>query len=100
MAKQMIHTGEPLSADEALNRGLVRRLFNDNALMAAAIRLAKVIAAASPHSIAPGKALFSKMIDRQPDTGTLSIVNNLHATELLRNADARFLCQKIYLWGG
>ena len=62
-ALEMLLTGEPLSAEEALLHGLVNRVVGEEALPVEGERLARAIADASPLTIAIGKQAFYRQIE-------------------------------------
>jgi len=62
-AMEMLLTGEPISAQEALVHGLVSRVVPDEELEAETRRLAHKIAQASPYVVALGKQAFYRQIE-------------------------------------
>lgn len=66
-ALEMLLTGEPLSAQEALQHGLVNKVVPEEALEAETRALAERIAAASPFTVAIGKQAFYRQIDLPQD---------------------------------
>ena len=62
-ALEMLLTGEPLSAEEALLHGLVNRVVGEEALPVEGERLARAIADGSPLTIAIGKQAFYRQIE-------------------------------------
>ena len=63
VAMRMLLTGEPISAREALEAGLVNQIASPADLRAATMELARKTASAPPAAIAMGKAAFYKHID-------------------------------------
>ncbi len=61
-AMEMLLTGEPISADEALAAGLVNRVVPSSELAAATRALAAKIATSSPFVVAIGKAAFYRQL--------------------------------------
>ena len=67
-AKEMIYTGQMISADVALTMGLVNEVFDDNALLESVLDIAKKIASNAPIAT----RLAKKMLNRHPwDVQTL-----------------------------
>lgn len=62
-AMEMLLTGEPISAQEALAHGLVNRIVPDDALEAETRQLARKIAKASPYVVALGKQAFYRQVE-------------------------------------
>jgi len=62
-AMEMLLTGEPISAQRALEWGLVNRVVAANALDAETLALAKTIAAKPPATVAAGKRGFYPQMD-------------------------------------
>ena len=62
-ALEMLLTGEPLTAEEAMLHGLVNKVVPAEALAAETERLARRIADASPLTIATGKQAFYRQIE-------------------------------------
>jgi len=62
-AFEMLVTGEPISAAEALQHGLVNRVVSAASLEAEAGALATKIAAASPFVVGLGKQAFYRQLD-------------------------------------
>jgi enoyl-CoA hydratase/carnithine racemase len=62
-AMEMLLTGEPISAQEALAAGLVNRLASPEDLAAETLRLAQQIASASRFVVGIGKEAFYRQID-------------------------------------
>ncbi len=58
MAKQMILTGDPISAAKAYRLGLVNAVVAAEDLDGAAMRLAETLAARPPRAVATGKRLI------------------------------------------
>ncbi len=62
-AMEMLLTGRPISAQEALDFGLISRIVPANELEDQVMDLAKQIASASAHTLALGKAAFYQQIE-------------------------------------
>lgn len=62
-ALEMLLTGEPISAQEALVHGLVSRVVPDEELEAQTWQLAQKIASASPYVVALGKQAFYRQLE-------------------------------------
>lgn len=62
-AMEMLLTGEPISAQEALLHGLVSRVVPDEELEEQTWQLARKIAAASPYVVALGKQAFYRQLE-------------------------------------
>ena len=62
-AMEMLLTGRPISAQEALDFGLVSRIVPAEELEGRVMELAKQIASASAHTLALGKAAFYQQIE-------------------------------------
>lgn len=60
---EMLLTGEPISASDALAAGLVNKVVRADQLESAARELAEKIAALSPYTVGLGKEAFYKQID-------------------------------------
>jgi enoyl-CoA hydratase/carnithine racemase len=62
-AMEMLLTGEPISAQRALEWGLVNRVVTLDALEQATMDLAKILAAKPPATVAAGKRAFYQQMD-------------------------------------
>jgi enoyl-CoA hydratase/carnithine racemase len=62
-AMEMLLTGEPVSAEEALRMGLLNRVVEPGQERGEAIRLAKVVAAKSSYTLKIGKEAFYRQIE-------------------------------------
>ena len=62
-AMEMLLTGRPISAQEALDFGLISRIAPADELEAQTMELARQIASASAHTLALGKAAFYQQIE-------------------------------------
>jgi len=64
-AKEMVLTGEPLTAEEALRIGLVNRVFEPEALLPRAIAAGETIAAKGPVAVALAKRVIQEGQDAE-----------------------------------
>lgn len=62
VALEMLFTGEPISAQEALRHGLISKVVQEEQLEAETMRIAKKIASLSRPVVALGKATFYKQL--------------------------------------
>jgi enoyl-CoA hydratase len=69
IAKQMILTGEPLSAERAYDLGLVNELAEPGEAVPTALRLARQLAAGAPLALAVGKELIDRGLDLDLESG-------------------------------
>jgi enoyl-CoA hydratase len=69
VAKQMILTGEPLSAERAYDLGLVNELAEPGEAVPTALRLAGQLAAGAPLALAVGKELIDRGLDLDLEAG-------------------------------
>jgi enoyl-CoA hydratase len=67
-AMELILGGEPIKADVALRMGLVNRLFEPDALLAAALEAAEAIAEKGPLAIATAKRVILQGRDADAQT--------------------------------
>lgn len=67
MAKQLIFTGKPIRADEALRIGLVNAVYEPAELMPAAMQMAEQICANAPLAIAAAKECINEEYDLAVD---------------------------------
>lgn len=63
VAMRMLLTGEPISAREALEAGLVNQVVSSDELRAATMELARKVASAPPSAVSMGKAAFYKHVE-------------------------------------
>ena len=63
MAKQLIYTGKPIKAEEALRMGLVNAIYEQSELMNEAIKLADSIIANAPLAVAYAKDCINEEYD-------------------------------------
>jgi enoyl-CoA hydratase/carnithine racemase len=63
-ALQMLLTGEPISADTALEWGLINRVVAAEALEPAVAELVAALSRSSPYTVATGKRAFYDQVDR------------------------------------
>ena len=63
-AHEMLLTGEPMGATEALTRGLVNRVVPEKRLLSTAEELVSLVARHHPEAIRVQKALFREWLDR------------------------------------
>jgi enoyl-CoA hydratase len=66
LAKEMLYTGRALSADEALEAGLVNRVLAEDRVMESALEAAHVIAKAPAGSIALAKRCIDRGVELDP----------------------------------
>jgi len=69
VARQMILTGEPISAERAYALGLVNELADTGRTLETALALAGQLAAGAPHALAAGKELIDRGLDLDLDAG-------------------------------
>ena len=69
IARELIYTGRLVGAEEALQRGLVNAIYPGPELPAAALALARQLAALPPGAIAGAKEAISSGLDRDLATG-------------------------------
>jgi enoyl-CoA hydratase len=85
--RRMFFTGQPVDAQEAYRIGLVDEVVPAEDLMAAATRLAAVIAAKSPLGLRIGKEALNAVEFMDMEEGYA--VEQRHSTRLMATADAR-----------
>ena len=68
-ARLMIYTGEPISGRRAYDWGLVEEVCTASALLETALRIARTLAAQSPHALAVVKALMRETRDAAQGDG-------------------------------
>lgn len=83
-AKSILLTGEPLDAATAERFGLVTGLYEPDALMPAALRLAERIASRAPLSVEATKRVSGRAVDLSPDEA--SVMQN-EIVSILRDSD-------------
>ena len=94
MAKELLFTGRKMKAQEALNCGLVNRVFAQEALMSGAIDLATDIAANAPIAIRAAKAAANLCAEMSLETGleaTLHLYVGCYETQDQQNAMSAFV---------
>lgn len=62
VASEMLFTGEPISAQEALLHGLLSKVVPEGQLEEETMKIAKKIASSSRHVVSLGKAAFNKQL--------------------------------------
>ena len=96
-ARELVYTGEPITAAEAERWGLVERVVPDDELDAATRRWVDAIAAAGPHAIRSQKALVQRWetlpLDHAIQVGIRSFTSAYHTDEPHRYMQA-FLDRK------
>lgn len=93
-AMQMILTGKPIDADEALRIGLVNAVHPQDMMLEEAMSLAETIAAAAPLAVQAAKAAFRDGLDRTLDEGIAIEADRFaecFATEDQKDAMAAFV---------
>lgn len=100
-ALEMLLTGRPISAREALDFGLISRIAPADELEAQTMALARQIASASAHTLALGKAAFYRQIELpRPDAYQFAgkvMVDNLLAADA-REGITAFLEKRAPVW--
>jgi len=100
-AMEMLVTGELLSADEAVQAGLINRVVEDDALDAAVDALAGTIAAKSPRTLAIGKEAFYRQLELNLDDAytyaSEVMARNMGAADAIEGIDA-FLEKRDPTW--
>lgn len=94
MAKELLFTGRKMKAQEALNCGLVNRVFAQEALMSGAIDLATDIAANAPIAIRAAKAAANLCAEMSLETGleaALHLYVGCYETQDQQNAMSAFV---------
>lgn len=94
MAKQLIFSGKPIRADEALRIGLVNAVYSQADLMNEAIALADSIAANAPLAVAAAKECINEEYDLPADEAIRyenELFGNCFATEDQKNGMKAFL---------
>ena len=100
-AMEMLLTGRPISAQEALEFGLISRIVPADELETRTMELARQIASASAHTLALGKAAFYRQIEMsRPDAYRFAsqvMVDNLLAADA-KEGIAAFLEKRPPVW--
>ena len=100
-AMEMLLTGKPISAEEALECGLVNRVVPPEELVEQTLALARQIASASSETVAMGKAAFYRQVEvALPDAYVLAekaMVDNLRTDDAREGIDA-FLSKRPPRW--
>ena len=100
-AMEMLLTGQPISAQEALEFGLISRIAPSDELETQTMALARQIAAASAHTLALGKAAFYQQVEmNRPDAYQFAgrvMVDNLLADDAHEGITA-FLEKRPPVW--
>lgn len=94
MAKELLFTGRKMKAQEALNCGLVNKVFPQEALMSGAIDLATDIAANAPIAIRAAKAAANLCAETSLETGleaALHLYVGCYETQDQQNAMSAFV---------
>ena len=94
MAKQLIYTGKPIKADEALRIGLVNAVVPQPELMDKAMEIANQIAANAPLAVKAAKLCINSEYDMDVDEAILyenGIFGHCFATEDQKNGMKAFL---------
>lgn len=94
MAKQLIFSGKPIRADEALRIGLVNAVYSQADLMNEAIALAESIAANAPLAVAAAKECINEEYDMPADEAIRyenELFGNCFATADQKNGMKAFL---------
>ena len=100
-AMEMLLTGRPISAQEALDFGLISRIAPADELEEQVMDLAKQIASASAHTLALGKAAFYQQIEMDRPSAyqfaSKVMVDNLQADDAKEGISA-FLEKRSPVW--
>lgn len=94
MAKQLIYTGKPIKADEALRIGLVNAVYEQPELMDAAMQMAESICANAPLAVAYAKQCINEEYDLNADDAVAfenKMFGRCFATEDQKNGMKAFL---------
>ena len=94
MAKQLIYTGKPIKADEALRIGLVNAVYEQPELMGAAMQMAESICANAPLAVAYAKQCINEEYDLNADDAVAfenKMFGRCFATEDQKNGMKAFL---------
>lgn len=100
-AMEMLLTGKPISAQEALEFGLISRIARPEELEERVMELAQQIASASAHTLALGKAAFYQQIEMERPSAyqfaSKVMVDNLLAADAKEGISA-FLEKRSPVW--
>jgi len=104
IAAELVLTGRGLTAHEAERVGLVNRVVHDNALAAAAEKLAHTLAALSPSSLRLTKQALA-MSRRRPTAVEIEESERFYVESLMNTPDAiegleAFMAKRAPVWGG
>ena len=103
IAKQLIYTGKPIKADEALRIGLVNAVVPQAELMDKALELANQIAANAPLAVRAAKQCINAEYDMSVDDAIVNesrAFGNCFATEDQKNGMKAFLNKEKYVFQG
>lgn len=103
IAKQLIYTGKPIKADEALRIGLVNAVVPQAELMDKALELANQIAANAPLAVRAAKQCINAEYDMPVDDAIVNesrAFGNCFATEDQKNGMKAFLNKEKYVFQG
>ena len=103
IAKQLIYTGKPIKADEALRIGLVNAVVPQAELMDKALELANQIAANAPWAVRAAKQCINAEYDMPVDDAIVNesrAFGNCFATEDQKNGMKAFLNKEKYVFQG
>ena len=103
IAKQLIYTGKPIKADEALRIGLVNAVVPQAELMDKALELANQIAANAPLAVRAAKQCINAEYDMPVDDAIVNesrAFGNCFATEDQKNGMKAFLNKGKYVFQG
>jgi enoyl-CoA hydratase/carnithine racemase len=102
-AMEMLLTGEPIDAATALERGLVNRVVETEALDAEIGRLAAAIIEKTPVAVAAGKRTFYEQVDaplaQAYESATRAMVCNMMTDDAAEGIDA-FAAKRKPVWKG
>lgn len=103
IAKQLIYTGKPIKADEALRIGLVNAVVPQAELMDKALEIANQIAANAPLAVRAAKQCINAEYDMPVDDAIVNesrAFGNCFATEDQKNGMKAFLNKEKYVFQG
>ena len=103
VAKEMLLTGQPLSAERAWSFGLVNRVSEDGGAVAGALELAELIVANSPTSVRATLQAIDALVAEEDEAGWEQTANGLAtvtAGEDMREGVAAFLDKRAPRWTG
>ena len=103
IAKQLIYTGKPIKADEALRIGLVNAVVPQAELMDKAMELANQIATNAPLAVRAAKQCINAEYDMPVDDAIVNesrAFGNCFATEDQKNGMKAFLNKEKYVFQG